>query len=309
MIDRNAGDWQLRWNFNKPSYKPRENAWVTFWLDNSSDRHRFVSEVKLKFGFGTYSIDSVGGQVPPRSSKCVGTAAFQIPANIGGAKSFRVSCHLYEFYNSIWHDRRVFTTDAKYFLGVYPEPRYRMFISRGLSVEDRAIGDPIAGIARGWGFDPVTIGIEVRAPDDEVTEAVKREIQASDAIMAIATPRFADALTGLWKTLEWLHAEVGIAFGIDRPLLILKDRRVSLAGLPLFLVKEQEVPLIEFEYLDLDKIEDDLSAVMPKFREGVRSKTAVRSFNNLLKGGMVVLAAYGAAKLIDGSSGTFSGHD
>lgn len=35
--------------------------------------------------------------------------------------------------------------------------------------------------------------------------------------LAHATPGYMDALTGLWRGLEWLHAEVGIAFGVDRP--------------------------------------------------------------------------------------------
>jgi len=51
-----------------------------------------------------------------------------------------------------------------------------------------------------------------------VTQKVNEEIRRANALIAIATPRYRDALKGLWGTLEWLHAEVGIAFGIDKPL-------------------------------------------------------------------------------------------
>jgi len=126
---------------------------------------------------------------------------------------------------------------------VYPTPFYRVFVSRGLSVEDRAIGDPIVEIIREWGFETVTVGIEVKVPDNQVPQAVREEIRKADAVIAIATPRYLDALTGLWRTLEWHHGEVGIAFGIDKPLLILKDKRTSLGGLPSYLTSLKQAPI------------------------------------------------------------------
>lgn len=97
-----------------------------------------------------------------------------------------------------------------------------MFVSRGLRQEDKAIGDPIVEMIREWGFETVTVGIEVKVPEEQVIQKIREEIRKADALIAIATPRYIDALTGIWKTLEWLHAEVGIAFGIDKPLLIQK---------------------------------------------------------------------------------------
>jgi hypothetical protein len=38
-------------------------------------------------------------------------------------------------------------------------PLHRVFLSRGLLIEDRAIGDPIAEMIREWGFETVTVGI------------------------------------------------------------------------------------------------------------------------------------------------------
>jgi len=126
-------------------------------------------------------------------------------------------------------------------------------VSRGLSREDRAIGDPIAEIIREWGFETITVGIEVEAPEEQVPLKVKEKIKKCDALVAIATSRYRDALTGLWRTLEWLHGEVEIAFGIDKPLLTLKDKRVSLGGLPGYLSELKQTPIIEFDPYNLDE--------------------------------------------------------
>jgi len=82
-----------------------------------------------------------------------------------------------------------------------------------------------------------------------------------------------DALKGVWITLEWLHAETGIAYGLNKPLLILKDRKVTLrSSLPGYLAKSERVPIIEFDPYNLEELRNKLSAVMPKFREWIESK-------------------------------------
>jgi len=53
---------------------------------------------------------------------------------------------------------------------------------------------------REWGFETVTVGVEVKVPEEEVARTVEEEIKKADALIAIATPRFLDALTGLWRT-------------------------------------------------------------------------------------------------------------
>jgi hypothetical protein len=166
------------------------------------------------------------------------------------------------------------------FKGGLMERKLKVFLSRGLSPEDRAIGDPIAKIIRELGFQTITVGIEVKAPEEEVPETVKKEIKNSDALIAIATPRFMDAFTELWKTLEWLHAEIGIAFGIDKPLLILKDRQVSLGGLPSYLGRQQK-PVIEFDASNLDILHQQLSVAMPIFREWVKVKREHEFYDTL----------------------------
>ena len=68
--------------------------------------------------------------------------------------------------------------EKKYFLNIYPRPFYRVFVSRGLRVEDKAVGDPIVEMIGEWGFETVTVGIEVKVPEEQVPIAVRREIES-----------------------------------------------------------------------------------------------------------------------------------
>ena len=214
---------------------------------------------------------------------------------------------MYEYINNSWIDLGSYMSEKQYFINVYPRPFYKVFVSRGLSTEDRMIGDPIAEMIREWGFETVTVGIEVKVPEEQVPIKVKEEIKDSDAVIAIATPRYQDALTGLWRTLEWLHAEVGIAFGIDKPLLILKDKRVSLGGLPSYLTGLKQIAVIEFDPYNLDEVKLRLSSLMPAFREWIETKQRREFFEILGKIVIGGLAAFGAITIISGIVGALPG--
>ena len=189
---------------------------------------------------------------------------------------------------------------------MYPRPRplYRVFVSRGLSIEDRVISDPIVEMIREWGFEAVTVGVEVEVPRELVARKVREEIMEADALIAIATPRHLDALTGLWKTLEWLHGEVGIAFGIDKPILILKDKRVDLGGLPSYL-RFEHVPIIEFDPYNLEELRVKPAIVMPGFREWIETKRRQKFFaalTNLICITSVIILVAGVVGFLIGTS-------
>lgn len=302
------GSWFIRWNFNKANYSPEEEGLVSFWLENTSENPLYLSDLKLEFDFGTYDLKSIGGMVLPRENKFLGNVWLSFPKNVVGRKIYRLRYNMHEYINNNWIDLGSYSSEKQYFISVYPTPLYKVFISRGLSTEDRAIGDPIAEMIREWGFETVTVGIEVNVPEEQIPIKVREKIKNSEAVIAIATPRYLDALTGLWRTLEWLHAEVGIAFGLDKPLLILKDKRISLGGLPSYLTQLKQVPVIEFNpyNLDEDEIKMALSNIMPAFREWIETKRKQEFFETLGKivvGGLTVV---GLITVISGIAGALS---
>ncbi len=298
--------WTVRWNFDRPSYEPGSIALVNFWLENNGDSYLYLSDLEIAFDFGTYNLE-ISGTAPPRSTKFLGCAKLQLPKNVVGRRLFAIRHRMSECVANNWIDLGVYQYDKRHFLSVCPKPLYRVFVSRGLTTEDRAIGDTIVGMIKEWGFETVTVGIEVEAPEKLVPDRAKEEIMRSDALIAIATPRHLDALTGLWKTLEWLHGEVGIAFGLNKPLLILRDKRVSLGGLPGYLSELRRVPAIEFDPYDLENLRSALAAIMPGFRDWIETKRRQEFFEGLGRLLAVGILAIGTAAILSGVVGSLLG--
>lgn len=300
------GNWNIHWNFNKPSYSLGEQISVSYWMKNTGEYPLYLSDLKLIFDFGTYNLETIQGNVAPREDRFLGNIRITLPKNVIGRQLFTLKYHLHELVNNNWVDLGTFSSEKQYFISIYPKPLYGVFVSRGLLVEDRAIGNPIAETVREWGFKTVTVGIEVDVPEEQVLMRIKEEIQKSEAVIAIATPRFMDALTGTWRTLEWLHDELGIAFGIDKPLLILKDKRVTLGGLPSYLSKQNKVPPVEFDPYNLDELKIALSNIMPDFRDWIETKRK-QAFNEklgeLALGGLAVV---GFIAVVSGIIGALS---
>jgi len=301
------GNWIIRWNFNKPTYTLGDQPLVSFWLENTDNTYLYLSNLKLNFDFGTYNLENIGGMVPPRENKFLGNISLSLPINIVGRKLFTFSYLMQEYINDNWIDLGFYQSDKQYFISVYPTPFYKVFVLRGLIAEDRAIGDSIAELIREWGFETITVGIEVKVPEEQVPMRIKEEIKKADGAIAIATPRFMDALTGLWRTFEWCHNEIGIAFGIDKPLLILKDRRVTLGGLPSYLITYDQALSVEFDPYSLDEVRTGLSTVMPGFREWIETGRKQIFFESLKKVVVGGLAVAGAIAIVSGIIGALSG--
>jgi hypothetical protein len=302
-------EWYIKWSFDKPTYAPGENASVSFWLDNKSGVHLHLSDLKMGFDFGPYDLQPVGGMVAPMKTTFLGRIKLTLPLDIVGQTRFTLSyrLHVYDHEENAWIDYGPYYVDDPYSIAIYPQPLRRVFVSRGLWMDDRAIGDPIAEMIREWGFDTVTVGIEVQCSETEVPAVVRNCIRAADAVIAVATPRFEDSLTGLWKTLEWCHGEVGIAFGIEKPLLILKDSRISVGGLPSYLAAAGGNFVFEFDAFNLDSLKQQLARIMPDLRDWISDRRRREFFGTLGKIAVGGLAVVGAATLIGGATGDSHG--
>lgn len=301
------GSWILRWNFDKQFYSPGESALACFWLENTGENSLYLSELELNFDFGKYKLKGISGLIFPRENNFLGNVRLLLPKNVVGIKFFGIKYRMHEYINNNWVDLGFYQSDKRYFISVYPVPFYKVFVSRGLSVDDRAIGDRIVKMISEWGFEAETVGIEIVVPEEQVPQRVKEEIKRADALIAIATPRHMDALREVWITLEWLHNEIGIAFGMDKPLLILKDRRVSLGGLPLYLNKIRQLPIIEFDPNNINELKINLSRCMPDFRIWIETRRGQEFLNTLGTIAVGALAVIGGITIISGIIGTLVG--
>ncbi len=198
---------------------------------------------------------------------------------------------------------RLVITSFEYGINVFPLPLYQAFLSRSIRTGDRLLGDEIAEVIRDWGFDPVTVGIEVIVNDQSQLEGVVRqEVLQSDCLIAIATPRTLDDLTGLWHTLEWLHGEYGIAFGVDKPILILKENSVALGGLP----GQFHEFVIDFNQFDIQNLKTQLAIVMPSFRQSIadkRNQEFIKALGKVALGGLAVIGVGSIASALSKPQG------
>jgi len=279
--------WMLRWNYNRETYQPGDTGTVFFNLENLGNKPLFVSDVGLQFNWMKdkyYHVElnnNYGNVVPPNSTRFITAMNFNIPQTISGQTLYRVYYHLYEYDKTTdqWYDLGERWSEDKYFINVFPLPYYKAFITRSLSPEDRSNGDEIVRIIKEWGFSTKTVEFKDRVSDEVLRETIKREILNSDCLISIATPRYLDALSGVWRTFPYLHGEVGIAFGHNYPILILVDNRVAIDGLPSTLREY----MIEFSPYDYEETRKRISAVMPSFRNWVANKKWEEFTNTLGK--------------------------
>jgi hypothetical protein len=289
------GDWIIRWNFDREVYRPGDSGFVHFWLVNRGDTPLYAEETGLQFEWQESEWYPVKRQVqiPVGSTQYIGMSSFDIPARKVGMLRYRVGYHLWEFQSRLnnWVDLGFSWSELKYFINAMPTPFYRAFVARGVRPEDRIVNDPIVDIIRSWGFETVTLPIEVVPEKGEVARTEREEIMRSDCLIAIATRRILDGLTGLWRTLEWLHGETGIAWGVDKPMLILKERGLLLEGLPEYLIKEKEALTLEFDPLNPEELKPKLDVIMPTLREWIASKRREEFANAVIRAASIAIPA------------------
>lgn len=154
---------------------------------------------------------------------------------------------------------------------------------------------------REWGLFPITVGINISAPEFLTNEIINSEIQNSAGLIAIATPGILDENNHTYKTLEWLHSETGLAYAQHKPIMILKDRSVNLGGLASYLDPNTQ---LEFNPTNLEELKVRLSPAMLWFRDSIErehTEDFYKNLQNLVIGG---LAAIGGAALVSGIIGS-----
>ncbi len=269
-------NWKLRWNFDSESYQPDSIGQLSFNIENTSEELIFASDVGIKFDWMKqkcyhFKLDKNEGKlVRPKQARFITNLRFRIPQNVSGQRFYTIYFHGYGYNKKsrTWDDLGKKMYKQRYFINVISKPCYKVFITRSLAIEDRIIGDEIVSIIKDWGFNPKTVVFKERVSDQMLRETIRKEILSSDCLIAIATPRYLDALSRLWKTFPWLHNEVGIAFGNDFPILILVDNRIEIDGLPSFL-KEY---LVHFDTYDYIKTRNLIGEIMPAFRTWLSNK-------------------------------------
>ena len=279
------------------SFTSLENTALSIFVFVTIRAYLKASNWLLDFDFGTIPTTDSEVVIPPNDTELI-KYSFPIPSNISGKKLFTLRHRMHYFDGEQWCRLGNFSTKDTPFIYVLPQRqinsnRYRIFVSRSARNEDRPLGDFIAQRIQQWNIETRTIGIEVLATRNDTARRLREEITNADGIIAIATPRNYDQITRTWRTLEWLHGESGIAYGINKPLLIIREVTVQLEGLPKYLTSFDNKPIIHFTSNNLKNLIYQIDSYMPYYRESVNKERVDRFFANLLKVGTGVLAGIG----------------
>lgn len=259
---------QLQWNFNKPTYQPGETGSVSVWFHNDDPWDAFVPACAFAFNFGRYDFPCQV-RILAQHTGFLGHFRFQLPPHVAGTVTFRVRARLWYFQQNLWQDQGEVETTSPFLLNIFPLPRYNVFVSRSFDIADQAVCEPFIEALNRWGLGSLHPYNLPRISDELLLDALKSDIRAADAVVAIATPRYPDALTGLWRTMEWLHGETGIAFGMNKPLLILQHSNVQLTGLPGYLSQYGNIPSVLFDNNNIPEAVQRLERLLPGFREWI----------------------------------------
>jgi hypothetical protein len=297
--------WRFNWQFNNQMLTPEQSSSVTITIENNTNSTLYFSDFNIKFDNYIISLSQTFIHLLPNQTKSCASEQFSIPANIVGKIFFYINFKVFQCIRKNWVSLGEFNSSSGYYIPIVHQPIYTAFVSKGRSIMDREVGDPISQMLMEWGFSTRTVGFEVIVNDDETPEAVRREIKNSDAIILIATQRYLDS-EGAKKVFEWAYSEIGIGYAHKKPLVIIKETGVKIGGLSSYLTKYGKVLEIPFYRNDLESLRHILGNVMPLFRNNIKDN----KWDDFVERGLdfIAKAAVGAiaVTLFNGMSRSFN---
>ena len=301
--------YQVILKSDKIFYLPDDFVIFNVLVKNNGNSTIRIKDFVLKFTNGfNVNLSNLDFILYPKTDNLFSDSSAIKLNNQYGNQQFRLCYNIYLFNNN-WNLYDQYESQQLYFFNVVTKRelssgQFVIFLSRGRLPEDREIGDIIKIRLKEWNIDTKTVGIDIDAPDEQTVKVIRKEIMESDGLIAIATHRNYDILTKTWQTLEWLHAELGIAFAIDKPLLIINENNTPLKGLPSYLVNHNNIPSFNFDRNDKQNLIINIDNHMPPFKEWLKKYRDKQFFDSITEFGKISLAIIGgivvAKNIFDG---------
>lgn len=286
--------WILNCSWNKGTFSSGEQANGYLLIQNTSGRPIFIQTMRLCFDWNSkVFLLPLRVHIPSNSQSYIPLQSINIPATITGKRKIHCELETFVYQNQTqrWGNYGFVRPNGNLFLYIRPEPIYRAFISRSNWQQDKPLIDPIVKRISEWGFNCYTVGINVKAKDpNKPTPEIKREISQADCLIAIATPRDLLVKHGQWTAPDWLHGEVGIGFGKNKPILVIYEESIRLAGLP------SQFYHLPFSMYDLPQLMPKVDAAMPHVRKWIEKQKWDALWANIFKGIAVGAVGYGIYK-------------
>lgn len=286
--------WKLYYSWDKGTFSPAEQVSGYLLIQNTSERPIFIQKVRLCFDWSSkVLLFSLGVHIPPDRQSFIPLQPIKIPSTIAGKR--KIHCYIetfaYQHETRKWISYGFIPRKGDILLNIKPEPIYSAFISRSNWEQDKPLIDPIVKRISEWGLDCYTVGINVRARDpNRPSPKIRKEIAKADCLIAIATPRDLLVKHGMWTAPDWLHGEVGIGFGKEKPILVIYEESIRLSGLP------AQFYCIPFSMHDLPLLMPKIDAIMPYVRKWIEKQKWDALWTNIFKGIAISTVGYGIYK-------------
>jgi hypothetical protein len=200
--------------------------------------------------------------------------------------------------------------------------RYRAFLSTSIRPQDQPLVDVLRSVLDGQGFECITVGLDVSAPES-TAETAKKEMERCECLIVLATKRFdaQDVHTGDPVSLAsgWIDSETGMAHMRGIPITSFKDQAVQLQGLlaanitQWFAFDPRQETFVAYLLRNQPLVRSHLSEVKRRIDEA-RDRNRATWIGRLLKWGLALFTTgavvYGATRPEDESEfPCFGTHD
>lgn len=286
--------WNLQFAWDKGTFSPEEEATIYLYVENVSGRPLFINRVRICPDWSSnFFLCLPQKDISQWTQPSILRLTIKIPSNITGTRTIDFALETFVYHNEIgkWHNYGFIKPEGIIPLYIKPEPVYRVFISRSNWEQDKPLINPIVKRISEWGFSCYTVGINVKAKDpNKPTPEIKREIARADCLIAIATPRDLLVKYGMWTAPDWLHGEVGIGFGKEKPILVIYEENIRLSGLP------AQFYHIPFSMYTLSQLMPKIDAIMPYIRKWIKKRNWDILWTNIFKSVTFGAIGYGIYK-------------
>lgn len=156
--------WKIYPLLNKNVAAPGEDIQVNLDIENPNNSYIYISEVLIEIPQANlYWKLNAQTQVPPFTRCFLASVNLQLPINLTGQQllGFKLSTWQFDGLDQKWKHSGLIETNGYHSFWMLPSPRYKAFVSRSNRDYDKPIVEPIVRMIQEWGFETVTVGINI----------------------------------------------------------------------------------------------------------------------------------------------------
>ena len=140
--------------------------------------------------------------------------------------------------------------------------KYRAFIAHSIDKKDKLVVESFLKILSQASIEGYLS--ELHPQPRPIPEKIRQNIEQADCLVAIITKKYKIEEREIWKTSDWIHNEIGMAYQSNKPILALVEENVEVGGLSKYTTE-----LIYFDRINIQKSIQLISSVLGSLRKQI----------------------------------------